>query len=373
VSRQAANNHQSPPFDHSSPPNTNLDPSSAFNPNAPQFFSNNFLETSTQNPFQQSSSQDYNTHAQEQAFKQGSSISNEQRPQFLDLQDSNHQFGHDPSGGQQAFMDFHGQDMSTKQEQQMNNMFMLDPALQAMSQNQSVNPADLMGGNLSPQSGMPRQSANSLHLAPNQSPPMQQDGFYTASRSRQASLTPASATFGHGNVPDWSGMVGPNFQQHRRTPSEYSDISGNSPLLPHQESFDAFESHSPSLNPQQDPSLYHDAQLNIERFTISDPQQLQHSQSRSPGHSPFVSPRMSPHPGLGIGQDPTFVLPSNDSDQFGESRPQIYTTQSGYEMGQAAQMAPPEINVELAPPSRQNTGDPGRENDLDALSPPEGG
>ena len=59
--------------------------------------------------------------------------------------------------------------------------------------------------------------------------------------------------------------------------------------------------------------------------------------------------------------------PDHNFSQFGIRNESI-------DMGQAAQMAPPEINVELAPPSRDNGFEqPRAENDIDALSPPERG
>ena len=81
------------------------------------------------------------------------------------------------------------------------------------------------------------------------------------------------------------------------------------------------------------------------------------------------------------------MLSQTTSNQFGVGpAPEIYTHQpeesfpsfqlrnGSTDLGQAAQMAPPEINVEFAPPSRQSSFEPTTaNNDLDALSPPERG
>ena len=353
-------------------------------------------------------SNDFPDHGLGSSFKQRNSISNgSQRPSQLNLQNSNHQFSTDfgdvdvPTG----FIDsFPAQDLQAKQDQDFNNVFMLDPSLEAgePAQNQSINPADIMSTMSASQGHIPT-PPNLMHMdsrpSPRQSPSMQHDQFYSPGHSRNASLDPSSAGFTHGQQQaDWTGMLGgASFQQHRRAPSEHSDVSSSvapSPFLAQQDSFEAFnQGHSPMLNPQQDNSLYQES-LGIERFSLSDAQQQhQHQQQQrrpnmSPGHSPYVSPRMSPRQGLGISQESQFILPSNDlNGQFGAGPgPQIFTGsgEPGFQsfpmqhdssdMGQAAQMAPPEINVELAPPSRQQNFEPTRtENDLDALSPPERG
>ncbi len=57
----------------------------------------------------------------------------------------------------------------------------------------------------------------------------------------------------------------------------------------------------------------------------------------------------------------------NQSDAF----PQFTARHDSSDMGQAAQMTPPEINVEFAPTTKQAGIEPARtDNDLDALSPP---
>ena len=297
------------------------------------------------------------------------------------------------------------QEFVTKQGLPFDNAFMLDPQLQAniQAQHQSINPADIMSNMSSPQNMnstppnlMPPDLVSSRHGSPSPSGP-----HFSPDHSRHASLDPSTANFPNGQQPtDWAGMMsGAQFQTHRRAPSEHSDVSSSvapSPYLGQQDSFEAFDqSHSPMLGAQQDPQLYTDA-LGIESFSLSDPQQQaqqhqqqqqQHHKQISPRHSPYPSPRMTPHSGFGMPQDNNFMLSSDLQNNFnGQPGPEIYTTspsqnfgqfamrQDSGDMGQAAQMAPPEINVELAPPSRQSNFEPLRpENDLDALSPPERG
>lgn len=298
------------------------------------------------------------------------------------------------------------QGFATKQSLPFETAFLLDPQLQANMQvhHQSINPADIMSNMSSPQN---MNTTTPPHLMPpdgsspgHGSPSSTQAHTFSPNHSRHASLDPSSAQFPNGQQPtDWAGMLsGAQFQGHRRAPSEHSDVSSSvapSPYLRQQESFEAFDpAHSPMLGAQQDPQLYHDA-LGIENFSLSDPQQQiqQHQQQQqqehiSPRHSPYPSPRMTPHSGFGLPPENSFML-SNDMQQNsynGQPESDLYTSppnqsfprftmrhDSG-DMGQAAQMAPPEINVELAPPSRQPTFEPLRpDNDLDALSPPERG
>lgn len=277
------------------------------------------------------------------------------------------------------------------QDQSFNGNLMLDPQLQGTSQqsHHTMNPADLMSSNMSsPHLATPPNllQPDSQHSPAQQSP--SSGPFYSPGQSRQASLDP-SAAYAHGQQPpDWTGMLtGANFQGHRRAPSEHSDVSSSvapSPFLQQSDSFDTFDGNSPMLNAQQDNNLYPDA-LAIEQFSLSEPQQQQHQQI-TPAHSPYASPRIPPHEGLGISQqENSFILTGGMSNQFnGGSTQDIYgnhtiQNMSDYhqqngssDMGQATQMAPPEINVELAPPSRQQVFDhPNSKADADALRPPE--
>ena len=262
---------------------------------------------------------------------------------------------------------------------------------------QSINPADIMVG----MSGSPNQlsqqnqglMAFDNRSPPGRSPSPQQNQFHTPAHSRNVSLDPASASFQHGlSTTDWTNMMsGPAFQSHRRAPSEHSEVSSvaPSPFLQQQESFDSYEQNrSPMLAAQHDDPLYNGA-FGIEGFSISDAQQEQQRRANSPGHSPYVSPRMSPHQGLGISQDPQFVVPSNDgmSPQFndvGSSQgfngsiesglPKFQVQHEANDMGQADSMAPPSISIVPAPPSQQNFQlniDPAEHDPDNTLSPPE--
>lgn len=376
-----------------------VDPASTFNashfttatpPNgAEQYnYSAAYLNPPTQAPsFQQATitHEEYSSQDLEQTFKRNSISNGSSRPPSLHLHDSNHQFAEDFDDS------FHAHSLGAKQEPAYDNVFMLDPSLQPGGQppSQSINPADVMAS-MSPQQDHMALPANLMQIdTSNSSPSMQHSQYYSPGHSRHVSLDPASAGYSH--VPqsaDWSGMRGASsFQNHRRAPSEHSDVSSvaPSPFLT-QDVYDPYEhNHSPLMHPEQDGNLYQES-LGIERFTISDAQQAQR-QGLSPRHSPYPSPRMSPHQGLGLVQENSFILPSNDmSDQMGGGPgPQMYNGQGepaypdyrmkndSSDMGQAAQMAPPEINVELAPPSRLTVESGRMENDMDALSPPDRG
>ena len=372
--------------------------SSAFNPgissttNAEQYdFNGVYLNPNAHAPpqFQQHilPSNHYPGQELEQSYKQRSNIINgHQRPSHLTLQDSNHQFVESfaPSDVSGDFVDqFQSQDPTTKQSPSFDNVYMVDPSLQSSDpiQNQSVNPAELMGAMTSPQTHLST-PPNPMKMEQRQSPAMHQGQFYTPGHSRHTSLDPGSASYGHSQQPtDWTGMLGnTSFQQHRRAPSEHSVSSAApSPFLSQQDAFETYDqNHSPMLNPQQDSNLYQES-LRIEQFSLSDAQQHQQQlQGMSPRHSPFVSPRMSPHQGLGLQPENQFILPSNDmSSQYGGGAGTTFTNyqlkHETSDMGQAIQMAPPEINVELAPPSRPSYEPARAENDVDTLSPPDRG
>ena len=358
-------------------------------------FSKIYLNVNSQPPrFQQNilPSNDFSAQELDQSYGQGNNISNgQQRPSQLHLPDSNRQFTNEFTPPEPS-SDFGGgqlqpQGLNGKQESSFDN-FMVDPSLQSggQGQNHSINPADLMESMSSTQGLLPTppnvMMLDSRNLS-GQSPSMQQTQFYTPGHSRHTSLDPARQNFGNlSQHTDWTGMLGgASFQQHRRAPSEHSEIGSvaPSPYLGQQESFDGYDQdHSPMMNPQQDNSLYHEA-LKIERFSLSDHQHQQQRQGLSPRPSPYVSPRMAPHQGLGIQPDSQFILPSNDMNaQFGNGPGPTFSNyelkHDSSDMGQAAQMAPPEINVELAPPSRLSQFEPTRdETDLDTLSPPDRG
>lgn len=384
----------------------NSSTSSPNNGGAPFNISTPFLDSSTQAQKYPQRGVSDNTFLQDrglgQSYKQGHHFQNHQSPS-PQFGQRNSSIQYPPnfldSNTNNNFNDFPlYQDNSGGQEQTIDPSFMLDAELQRTNQPQtpSINPAELMSNMSSPHhhtSTPPSLLQPDSHSSPGQrtSPSSNQGPFFTPNHSRHVSLDPSSAAFPLGQPPtDWSGMLGAAaFQGHRRAPSEHSDVSSSvapSPFLPQQDSFEAIEqNHSPLLNAQQDQSMYQDA-LGIEQFSLSEPQHHQRV-GISPGHSPYVSPRISPQRGLGISQETPFMLSQNTSNQFGGGPgPDIYTQQpnesfpifqirnGSADLGQAAQMAPPEINVEFAPPSRQPSFEPTKaSNDLDALSPPERG
>ena len=180
-------------------------------------------------------------------------------------------------------------------------------------------------------------------------------------------------------------LQGPHFQQHRRAPSEQSDVSSSvapSPYLAQSDTFDSFDQNaSPMLNPQRDNQLYQEG-LGIESFSISDNNPHNHS----PRHSPFVSPRISPQPALGVAKEASFMgLPETQSNFGGGFTPEGYGNQTeqfpvlppeqrlpSNDYGQADQYDVPQINVESAPMAQQPPMENARSpTDMEALSPPE--
>ena len=252
--------------------------------------------------------------------------------------------------------------------------------------NPSVNPAELnMSSPQIHQTPTPpsllqpdSRSPSSAH----QSPSFNQGQFQT-SHSRNASLGPESAAFPQGH--EWS-MMPPQFTTHRRTPSEYSDVSvssaQHSPNLGQHDNFESIEQHhSPMQNPQ-DAGLYQEV-LGIGSFSLSDPQVQNSNPGRglSPAHSPAISPRLGPQQ-LPVLNQNQFILGMNNGygqqqNMYGqgqESFPQMQHNNGSLDMGQAQQMVPPEINVEFAPTSRQNSFEPPKPSfDQDALTPPDRG
>lgn len=361
-----------------------------------------FLENSLQAPpYQQQhilSSNDFGDLDQKTSSYQQNHTSGIHRgssPSHLNIQQTNHQFSPELLGlssGDQ-FGNFEQQhSFNTKQGQALDNTFLIDPQLGMQAQHQSINPADIMSNMSSPQNMIPTppnlmppdQGSSSNHGSPQPN-----QGQFTSpnhSRHPSASLDPSAALHQGQSHGEWTSFTGEQFQTHRRAPSEHSDFSNSvapSPLLPQHDSFDTFDQPSPMLNPQQDNQMYHDA-LGIGQFSISDPKQQQHQEQRfSPGHSPYVSPRMTPHPGYGFPQD-QFQLSQDMQNNFnGRPGPDVYPNPSdppyaqfhhrlsSGDMGQAAQMTPPEISVDLAPPSIPTNFEPLRpEGDFDALTPP---
>jgi transcription factor CRZ1 len=259
-----------------------------------------------------------------------------------------------------------------------NTNFALDPTFDSTQQN--INPASL--------SRMPSHASTPPHLlspehqhSPGQpgSPASTQGQFYTPQHSRHQSLDPASAAYPQGGPTDWQGM---SFQQHRRAPSDHSELSSNapSPFLPHAELGESIETnHSPMIGAQHDGLNA----FGIEDFSINDQQQAQ----VSPGHSPYMSPRLMAQPNQGLGMGSEFMLQQGMQPLMLGPGPEIYTTQAEdsfhsmphmhdrnhsipSDMGQADQFPAPTINIEPAPVSRQVSFEPETNNLGDTLSPP---
>lgn len=255
---------------------------------------------------------------------------------------------------------------------------LLDPQMhQGQSMNQAINPADLVSPISNPSPSSHPSSQDQQHSSPGpMSPPGSTPGtYYTPKHSRHASLDPAAAYMIPPSGPDWqSVMNNVSFQRHRRAPSEVSEVSSanHSPFLSQHE-FDGVENNvSPSLAPQNDPSLY-DNGLGMESFTLSEHQQ----QGISPLHSPYISPRLMPQQGGEMIPNTSYLsqFPSAPTDMYGMPQEDMMNTGQPNnipgDIGQASQMAPPSINVEFAPPLRNQNFDLSKSTaDFDSLSPP---
>ncbi|KAI1823642.1 hypothetical protein F4861DRAFT_509711 [Xylaria intraflava] len=204
-----------------------------------------------------------------------------------------------------------------------------------------------------------------------QSPSFSQQQFSSppGHHSRHASLGPEAALLPR--QLDWSQA---QFRGHRRTPSDYSDVSSNaaSPNLTAHDAFDLPEhGHSPMQRPQD--NLY-DGVMGLGNFSISDP----HRNSRSPSHSPRISPRILPqmpetpnqHMMLGPGyQNGPAVNYSMQPEEF-PALPQEIPMEQQIPQG----LAPPSINVDFAPNAEQSTFEPPKPPmDESSLTPPERG
>ncbi|KAL2013961.1 hypothetical protein VTN00DRAFT_1486 [Thermoascus crustaceus] len=270
---------------------------------------------------------------------------------------------------------------------EFDSSLLLDPQIQQQSQttNQAVNPADLVSRMSSPHNPTPphllppEQHSSPSHTSP---PSSVQGTFYTPQHSRHTSLDPVGMAYMTSQPQsDWHGLIGnPAFQGHRRAPSEHSEVSSvsHSPFMSQHESFDGVENNpSPLLAAQNDPGLYDNA-LGIESFSLSE----QHP-GISPAHSPYLSPQIMPQQSSDIGSDMPYLQNQQSNTEFPASSADMYVNSgeaqvanmqqgsSSGDMGQAAQMAPPSINVEFAPPSRNPSFGPSKPiTDMDSLSPP---
>ncbi|CCC07184.1 hypothetical protein SMACR_08565 [Sordaria macrospora] len=197
-------------------------------------------------------------------------------------------------------------------------------------------------------------------LSPEMNSPAFAQGRFpmTAGRhSRNASLGPEAALL---PGQDWSHM--PQFQGHRRSASELSDVSSvaHSPNLGGLDSFDPIEnSHSPLQGPQAD-ALFN--QLNgIKNFSLDD------HIGRSPSHSPAVSPRIPPQqsPDENDPNHPNHFMLHTPANSFGppatymqppqqEAFPQLALDDPSGMQAQQPMPAPPAINIDFAPAPVKN-------------------
>lgn len=338
------------------------------------------------------SGSEFNDQGLDELFQASGLTANEQGQPNFDPRESDPQFQSEMLALNTNFGGFpHQQAFNVKQEHYSKNDLFLDPQLPnnaQQSQDQSINPADIMSNVSSPRNLVPTPphllQVNSQHSEPT-SPFGQPAHDWSPGHSRHASLDP-SAAYGNGQQQEWGGMMqGSQFQQHRRAPSEHSDVSSSvapSPYMAQSDTFEFDQNASPMLGPQRDNHLYQDG-LGIGSFSISDDNPHNHS----PHHSPFVSPRMSPQPGLGAAKEMSFMgLPETQRGFGGRLTPEGYPTSSeqfpvlppeqrlpSNDYGQADQYDVPQINVDPAPMAHQPLMEqhPRSRTDMDALSPPE--
>jgi transcription factor CRZ1 len=210
-----------------------------------------------------------------------------------------------------------------------------------------------------------------------QSPSFNQHQFsspHQHSRNVSASLAPEAALLA-GHV-DWSQ---PQFHSHRRSPSEFSDVSSAHPS-PNLVASDTFQEamsehgHSPMQRPQD--TFDYGVSTGLGNFSISDPQMVpQHS--RSPSHSPAMSPRIMPAQMTEMGQPtPSFALGHTQGYMSAPTIAYPPVTNEAFPplATDGGMMAPPSIKFDLAPDARQNAFDgPKQAMDQDSLTPPDRG
>ncbi|KKA28543.1 hypothetical protein TD95_002229 [Thielaviopsis punctulata] len=220
-------------------------------------------------------------------------------------------------------------------------------------------------------------TANLLKPEGHASPAMLQNQFSSppaAGHSRNASLGPQNALF---PTQDWSSLA---FQGHRRTPSEYSDVSSvaHSPLLP-VESFEAALDNggrSPMHHPIDMPGVYGDVDVRIGNLNFSEPQQSPGIiVGRSPSHSPAISPRLMPVPGSADLQSPANFAMLASTTAYQQPFTPLSTAEAFPTLSNQAvdmsQMAPPAINIQLAPAPKPFEGS--QTMNSASLTPPERG
>ena len=262
----------------------------------------------------------------------------------------------DPSFQQQEFM-YSGDGMA--------NDYHVGYGYHPMQQT-NVNPADLSKMSSPQDHTSPNLLSPDQQTSPGQpgSPASTNGQFYTPQHSRNQSLDPSAAYVGD----DWQGMT---FQRHQRAPSDHSEVSSNaaSPYVSRQELYQQMQSeHSPYLAAQTDAGN----SFAIENISLHDQRRV------SPAHSPYVSPRLLPSQGQGLGlgqQDPHQIgaamyppQPESTYPYMGSAHARNQSTVS--DMGQADQHVPPSILIEPAPVSRQGSFGPDQGDIKNSLSPP---
>jgi hypothetical protein len=283
----------------------------------------------------------------------------------------------------------------------------LDPALLGshLSPSQSLSPSGV-SDDMSTTLHAPMHHAQ--HISPHGSPSLGQSPFQPppqlSGHSRNNSLDPSSAAaFGPGG--EWGASQ--HFQGHRRALSAdaRSDISSaqHSPYGAPLDDFNQPLDHSPHMNPQQNDQLIYQDVMGIGQVSLGG----EHSPFISPAHSPAISPRLPPtqlqqqqynqqfdqlslgvsqmSPGLVGGFDPTGMGGNMMGQQHQQPFPspgrELFPSldmnkgRSGGAVGELnidPTMSPPEINIIIAPPSRQNTlRVSNNAQSGDALKPPE--
>lgn len=284
---------------------------------------------------------------------------------------SDNQFGGqtlDQSYNNSGFM-YQSENMNDyNQNYPLNQAFDIKTQYDMTPQSNNINPAELSKVNSPQDHQLPglQPPENQPQSSQPGSPASTNGQFYTPQHSRNASLDPSSA---------YSGL---SFTQHRRAPSEHSDVSSaqHSPYLAHAEIHNTGvdHSHSPYLGAQQPDS---NNTFGIEAFNLGDqayrsPRLMPHMEGHQPGPGMDGSGLLSQPMGIPVPDvysaqgPPQFqiqppVVPSNHH---------IRNTSVVSDIGQADQFAPPTINIEPAPVSRQQSFGPQDEGVEGALSPP---
>ncbi|KAI0401038.1 hypothetical protein F4802DRAFT_445826 [Xylaria palmicola] len=215
---------------------------------------------------------------------------------------------------------------------------------------------------------MLQQEPGSTHHSPSFN--QQQFSPPPGQHSRQVSLGPEAALL-PGQI-DWNRA---QFQGHRRTASDFSDVSSNaaSPNLTAHDGFDPEHGHSPMQRPQDN---FYDGVMRLNNFSISDP----NHNSRSPSHSPHISPRILPQmpENSQLSQPMMLNAGYQGGPPVGYSlQPEAFPTlqqEMPLEQQIPQGMAPPSINIDFAPNAKQNTFEPLKPPmDESSLTPPDRG